>query len=119
MRQRLARVTIVDLVVWGIGFAILAVAIWGVIATVTARAATVDGYAVRQADIAQASPEAPAKLAVVGALRLGDIPDVRVKEGMAVRVPHFWVSPGGRIRSHCPGLHHGLWCAVHDQLYPW
>ena len=86
MRQRLARVTIVDLVVWGIGFAILAVAIWGVIATVTARAATVDGYAVREADIAQASPETPAQLAVVGELRLGDIPDVRVKEGMAVRV---------------------------------
>jgi branched-chain amino acid transport system permease protein len=86
MRQRLARVTIVDLVVWGIGLAIVAVAIWGVIATVTARAATVDGYAVRQADIAQASPEAPAQLAVVGELRLGDIPDVRVKEGMAVRV---------------------------------
>jgi branched-chain amino acid transport system permease protein len=86
MRQRLARVTIVDLVVWGIGLAILAVAIWGVIATVTARAATVDGYAVRQANIAQASPEAPAQLTVVGELRLGDIPDVRVKEGMAVRV---------------------------------
>jgi branched-chain amino acid transport system permease protein len=86
MRQRLARVTIVDLVVWGIGFAILAVAIWGVIATVTARAATVNGYAVRQADIAQASPETPAQLAVVGELRLGDIPDIRVKEGMAVRV---------------------------------
>ena len=86
MRQRLARVTMVDLVVWGIGFAILAVAIWGVIATATARAATVDGYAVRQADIAQASPKAPAQLAVVGELRLGDIPDVRVKEGMAVRV---------------------------------
>jgi branched-chain amino acid transport system permease protein len=86
MRQRLARVTIVDLVVWGIGLAILAVAIWGVIATVTTRAATVDGYAVRQANIAQASPEAPAQLTVVGELRLGDIPDVRVKEGMAVRV---------------------------------
>jgi branched-chain amino acid transport system permease protein len=86
MRQRLARVTIVDLVVWGIGLAIVAVAIWGVIATVTARAATLDGYAVRQADIAQASPETPAQLAVVGELRLGDIPDVRVKEGMAVRV---------------------------------
>jgi branched-chain amino acid transport system permease protein len=76
----------VDLVVWGIGFAILAVAIWGVIATVTARAATVDGYAVRQADIAQAGREKPAQLTVVGELRLGDIPDVRVEEGMAVRV---------------------------------
>jgi len=86
MRQRLARVTIVDLVVWGIGFAIVAVAIWGVIATVTARATTVDGYAVRQADIAQASPETPAQLTVVGELRLGDIPKVRVEEGMAVRV---------------------------------
>jgi branched-chain amino acid transport system permease protein len=86
MRQRLARVTIVDLVVWGIGLAIVAVAIWGVIATVTARAATVDGYAVRQVDIAQASPETPAQLTVVGELRLGDIPDVRVEEGMAVRV---------------------------------
>jgi branched-chain amino acid transport system permease protein len=86
MRQRLARVTIVDLVVWGIGFAILAVATWGVIATVTARAATVDGYAVRQADIAQASLETPAQLTVVGELRLGDIPEVRVKGGAAVRV---------------------------------
>jgi branched-chain amino acid transport system permease protein len=86
MRQRLARVTIVDLVVWGIGFAILAVAIWGVIATVTSRAATLDGYAVRQADIAQASPETPAQLTVIGELRLGDIPDVRVEEDMAVRV---------------------------------
>ena len=92
MRQRLARVTIVDLVVWGIGLAIVAVAIWGVIATVTARAATVDGYAVRQADIAQASPETPAQLAVVGELRLGDIPKVRVEEGMAVRV-----APGARL----------------------
>jgi len=86
MRQRLARATIVDLVVWGIGLAILAVAIWGVIATVTTRAATVDGYAVRQADIARASREEPVRLAVVGALRLGDIPDVRVEEGMAVRI---------------------------------
>jgi branched-chain amino acid transport system permease protein len=86
MRQRLARVTIVDLVVWGIGLAIVAVAIWGVIATVTSRAATLDGYAVRQADIAQASRETPAQLTLIGELRLGDIPDVRVKEGMAVRV---------------------------------
>ena len=86
MRQRLARVTIVDLVVWGIGLAIVAVAIWGVIATVTTRAATLDGYAVRQADIAQASPETPAQLTLIGELRLGDIPDVRVEEGMAVRV---------------------------------
>jgi branched-chain amino acid transport system permease protein len=92
MRQRLARVTIVDLVVWGIGLAIVAVAIWGVIATVTARAATVNGYAVRQADIAQASPEEPAQLAVVGELRLGDVPDVRVEEGTAVRV-----APGARL----------------------
>ena len=92
MRQRLARVTIVDLVVWGIGLAIVAVAIWGVIATVTARAATVNGYAVREADIAQASPEEPAQLAVVGELRLGDIPKVRVEEGMAVRV-----APGARL----------------------
>ncbi len=86
MRQRLARITIVDLVVWGIGLAILAVAVWGVIATVTARAAAVDGYAVRQADIAQASQEKPVRLAVVGALKLGDMPDVRVKKGVAVRV---------------------------------
>jgi len=86
MRQRLARITIVDLVVWGIGLAILAVAIWGVIATVTTRAATVDGYAVRQDDIAQASPETPAQLALIGELRLGDIPKFRVEEGMAVRV---------------------------------
>jgi branched-chain amino acid transport system permease protein len=73
-------------VVWGIGFAILAVAIWGMIATVTARAATVDGYAVRQADVVQASRDAPAQFTVIGELRLGDIPDVRVEEGMAVRV---------------------------------
>jgi branched-chain amino acid transport system permease protein len=86
MRQRLARVTIVDLVVWGIGLAILAVAIWGVIATVTARAATVEGYAVREADIAQAGPDTPAQLTLIGELRLGDIPDVRVEEGLAVRV---------------------------------
>jgi branched-chain amino acid transport system permease protein len=86
MRQRLARVTIVDLVVWGIGLAILAVAIWGMIATVTARAATVEGYAVREADIAQTSIEKPIRLAVVGALKLGDIPDVRVGKGTAVRV---------------------------------
>jgi branched-chain amino acid transport system permease protein len=86
MRQRLARATIVDLVVWGIGFAILSVAVWGVIATLTTRAATVDGYAVRQADVAQTSPETPAQLTVVGELRLGDIPEVRVEKGMAVRV---------------------------------
>ena len=86
MRQRLARVTIVDLIVWGIGFAILAVAIWGVIATVTARAATVDGYAVRQADITQASSSAPVQLTVVGELKLGNIPKVKVEKGMAVRI---------------------------------
>jgi molybdopterin biosynthesis enzyme len=74
MRQRLARATIIDLVVWGIGFAILAVAIWGVIATATARAATVDGYAVRQADIAQAGRDVPVRLRVVGQLGAGDIP---------------------------------------------
>jgi branched-chain amino acid transport system permease protein len=86
MRQRLARVTIVDLVVWGIGFAILAVAIWGVIATATARAATVNGYAVRQADIAQASRDVPLRLRVVGQLGPGDIPDVTVETGTAIRV---------------------------------
>ena len=86
MRQRLARVTIVDLVVWGIGLAILAVAIWGVIATVTARAATVDGYAVRQADIAQAGRDVPVRLRVVGQLGPGDIPHVRVETGTAIRV---------------------------------
>ncbi|MDH4135706.1 MAG: branched-chain amino acid ABC transporter permease [Anaerolineae bacterium] len=95
MRQRLARITIVDLVVWGIGLAILAVAIWGVIATVTTRAATADGYAVRQADIAQASPETPAQLAVVGELGLGDIPKVRVGKGMAVRVANGARLPRG------------------------
>jgi len=86
MRQRLARVTIVDLVVWGIGLAILAVAIWGVIATATARAATVDGYAVRQADIAQAGRDVPVRLRVVGQLGPGDIPHVRVEAGAAIRV---------------------------------
>jgi len=86
MRHRLARVTIVDLVVWGIGFAILAVAIWGVIATVTSRAATVDGYAVRQADIAQADRDMPVRLRVVGQLGPGDIPHVRVEIGTAIRI---------------------------------
>ena len=86
MRQRLARVTIVDLVVWGIGLAILAVAIWGVIATATARAATVDGYAVRRADIAQAGRDVPVRLRVVGQLGPGDTPQVRVETGTAIRI---------------------------------
>jgi len=86
MRQRLARVTIVDLVVWGIGLAIVAVAIWGVIATVTSRAATLDGYAVRQADIAQAGRDGLVRLRVVGQLGPGDIPHVRVETGTAIRV---------------------------------
>jgi branched-chain amino acid transport system permease protein len=86
MRQRLARVTIIDLVVWGIGVVILAVAIWGVIATATSRAATVEGYAVRQADIAPASRDVPVQLRVVGELGPGDIPKVSVEPGTAIRI---------------------------------
>jgi molybdopterin molybdotransferase len=48
--------------------------------------ATVDGYAVRLADVATASPNAPVDLPVVGDVELGRAPVVSVQPGFAARV---------------------------------
>lgn len=45
-----------------------------------------DGYAVRAADVAGASGEAPVRLSVVGTLAAGGIPDRAVGPGQAVRI---------------------------------
>lgn len=45
-----------------------------------------DGYAIRSADVAGASEAAPARLAVVGEVRAGVAPDVRVVDGGSVRI---------------------------------
>ena len=45
-----------------------------------------DGYAVRAADVAGAQEGSPTRLAVVGEVRAGGTPDVRVLDGTAVRI---------------------------------
>jgi molybdopterin molybdotransferase len=45
-----------------------------------------DGYAVRAADIAGATPDRPARLAVVGTLAAGHAPEVDVGPGQALRI---------------------------------
>jgi len=45
-----------------------------------------DGYAIRAADVAAALEGDPVRLTVVGEVRAGGVPDVRVLEGTAVRI---------------------------------
>jgi molybdopterin molybdotransferase len=45
-----------------------------------------DGYAIRSEDVAGASDGTPVRLAVVGEVRAGDAPRVRVLDGTAVRI---------------------------------
>jgi molybdopterin molybdotransferase len=45
-----------------------------------------DGYAVRAADIAAATPEAPVRLEVIGSVAAGYVADTRLHPGMAVRI---------------------------------
>lgn len=45
-----------------------------------------DGYAVRSADVADASREKPARLSVAGDIAAGSVPDVVLSAGMAARI---------------------------------
>lgn len=54
-----------------------------------------DGYAIRSVDVAGASEATPARLAVVGEIRAGAVPDVRVVDGSAVRIATGAPIPSG------------------------
>lgn len=54
-----------------------------------------DGYAVRAADIVGASPQSPVRLAVVGDLAAGSIPNTAVEPGTALRIMTGAVVPPG------------------------
>ena len=54
-----------------------------------------DGYAVRAADVAGATPDRPVMLRPVGAVRMGASADVRVGTGDAVAVPTGGMMPQG------------------------
>jgi molybdopterin molybdotransferase len=56
---------------------------------------TVDGYAVRASDTAEASGSLPGYLHVAGAVRMGAAPDVAVGPGTAVAVPAGGMLPPG------------------------
>lgn len=55
----------------------------------------VDGYAVRAADVSSAASDAPVALVIVGELRMGDAPDLRVGEGEAVLIHTGGMIPTG------------------------
>ncbi len=59
----------------------------------------VDGYAVRSADAATASPEAPARLAYVGEVAMGTGSTVTVGPGQAV-----WVATGAMLPTGADGV---------------
>lgn len=54
-----------------------------------------DGYALRQADIAGASKETPSNLAVIGIVAAGQMPDKEVQAGTAIRIMTGAPVPGG------------------------
>ena len=54
-----------------------------------------DGYALRAADVAGASPEQPAELKVVGRAMIGQHPDATVGMGEAVKIATGAPIPGG------------------------
>ena len=56
---------------------------------------TVDGYAVRAADVASASGGRPVSLAVVGEVEMGKAPEIAVGSGAAVRIPTGGMLPAG------------------------
>ena len=54
-----------------------------------------DGYAVRAADVAGASPGSPVRLAVSGSVAAGYVSSVRLEPGMAIRIMTGAPLPGG------------------------
>ncbi|MDR5683765.1 MAG: molybdopterin molybdotransferase MoeA [Armatimonadota bacterium] len=78
----------------------------------------VDGYAVRCADVAGASAEAPATLRVVGEVRVGEAARVSLLPGQAVRIPTGGMLPEGAdavvMQEHCD--RQGERLAVHTSV---
>jgi molybdopterin molybdotransferase len=58
-----------------------------------------DGYAIRAADVAAATEDAPVRLEVVGEVRAGQSPDVTVQRGTAIRI-----ATGARVPSRADGV---------------
>ena len=58
-----------------------------------------DGYAIRAADVAAASEDAPARLEVVGEVRAGQAPEREVERGTAIRIATGARSRPGPTRS--------------------
>jgi len=56
---------------------------------------TVDGYAVRAAEVAGASEEEPVRLSVAGEVRMGEGTTLRLAQGGTVRIPTGGVLPEG------------------------
>lgn len=56
---------------------------------------TVDGYAVRAADVAGASEDRPVRLMLVGEVQMGSTPGFAVGPGEAARIPTGGMLPGG------------------------
>jgi molybdopterin molybdotransferase len=54
-----------------------------------------DGFAVRAEDVAQATPDRPAALAISGEVTMGHAPEVDVRAGVAVRIPTGGIMPPG------------------------
>lgn len=54
-----------------------------------------DGFAVRSADVAEATPDRPASLAIAGRVRMGHRPEVEVGPGQAVAIPTGGPMPEG------------------------
>jgi len=61
--------------------------------------ATMDGYAVRAKDTFGASTTLPALLEVVGEVKMGEVPKIKVKEGQAVKI-----STGGMLPEGADGV---------------
>ncbi len=55
---------------------------------------SMDGFAVRAADVAGASPESPVRLRVVGEVQAGGSPDIELSSGCAIRI-----ATGARVPS--------------------
>jgi len=54
-----------------------------------------DGYAIRSADVAEATEDAPVRLEVIGDVAAGKAPDVEVRRGTAVRIATGAPVPAG------------------------
>ena len=54
-----------------------------------------DGYAVRASDVAEATPERPARLRVIGTLAAGHAPEISVARGEALRIMTGALFPEG------------------------